>query len=213
MYNILSQILNPNDLKFYIITDIDDFKDTRKINFYYFLLSYILKNSIYIYENSFLMQIKRKLKNLKPEQLLFKLSDNETENISNSQNNNQKIKYIIDIFLDSKYYYDYYKNNLKKENSLKSPMESTDFLNKDTNTKDDHMMLQSKTSTEMKIKEEKKKSELYKNEVSYRILLESSFKFQVDENGNANFELNGEEIKDNNNNILKYKNLKIYKFT
>ena len=209
MYNILSQILNPNnhDIELYKITKVEDLKDSRTINFYYFLLSYILKNSIYIYENSFLKQIKKEIMNFKHEQFLYKLSDNETENTSNSPINNERIKYIINIFLDSKYYYDSYKNNLNKEKSLKNPMENIDYLNKDTNIKDDHMMLLSKTNTENKRKEEKRKSELYKEEVSYRILLESSFKFKVDENGKANFELNGEEIKDNKDNILKYKNL------
>ena len=213
MYNELSQILDSKNknVNFYEIKDINDLKDARKANFYYILLSYILKSSIYIYENDFLFKVKRKLRKLNSEQFLFTLFNKVTDNKSNSNINEQRIKYIIDTFSDSKYYYEKYSKNvfLKNENSSmsKNPLEDPDYKNKDTKTKDDHIMLESKTNSEVQKREEKKKSELYKNEVSYRILLESSYIFKVDEKGNSDFELIG-EIKDNNNNILNFKNLK-----
>ena len=47
---------NKENIFKYIILDNDDLFDNSKINFYYILLKYILKKSIFIYQIDFLMK-------------------------------------------------------------------------------------------------------------------------------------------------------------
>ena len=47
---------NENDKKYYMISNINEIFDEKKINFYYILLKYLLKNSIYIYQIPILLQ-------------------------------------------------------------------------------------------------------------------------------------------------------------
>ena len=58
MFDKLNKFLNLNEnhIKNYIIEKKEDLIDETKINFYYFLLKYILKNSFYIYRIPFLIK-------------------------------------------------------------------------------------------------------------------------------------------------------------
>ena len=105
IFDQLLYILNENEI--YIkqnkINKIDDLFDINKINFYYFLLKYILKNSIYIYNIPFLFNIRKKIIDI----INFQLDNILTFNINN---NEEKIEYIIKFFCDSEYYYNRFRN-------------------------------------------------------------------------------------------------------
>ena len=63
MFDEILKILNSNDYKKnineYIILEEKDFYDEKKINFYFILLKYILKNSIYIYHIPILLKTRK----------------------------------------------------------------------------------------------------------------------------------------------------------
>ena len=62
MFDKISEILDSD--KYYIINKLEkaeDLYDEKKINFYYILFKYILKNSIYIYKNFSLMKSRKAL--------------------------------------------------------------------------------------------------------------------------------------------------------
>ena len=70
-----------NYMKYYSIDNIEDLSNETKINFYYVLIVYILKNTIYIYNIDFLYENIRKIKTLLIENKLT--------------NKNEKLKTII----------------------------------------------------------------------------------------------------------------------
>jgi hypothetical protein len=78
MFDKLNKNLNENHIKKYIIEKKEDLIDETKINFYYFLLKYILKNSFYIYRIPFL---------IKTRQFFIKYKKTGFEEISNTINN------------------------------------------------------------------------------------------------------------------------------
>ena len=77
------------------IKNINDFFDEDKIEFYYILLKYILKNICYIYQIPFLIETRTFiLKNIK-----FIKTDN---------NNKEKLEYLINKLIGSKYYSEHF---------------------------------------------------------------------------------------------------------
>ena len=109
MFKELCQLFDKDLIKPYVITIIEDLFDTKKINFYYILLKYILKDSLYIYQMKILLQtriliinnIKNNLDNI------WKLYINE-ENTKK-----ERINYIIRTTTDSDYYYNKFLNYKK----------------------------------------------------------------------------------------------------
>ena len=99
MFDELSNFLNSenNYLKCYKIENIQDLKNEKIINFYYILFKYILKNSIYIYNNDFLYGMKKILAKLSPEKVF---------ELSNFVDISIKFKYVVKTFLDSEFYYE-----------------------------------------------------------------------------------------------------------
>ena len=96
---------NREVLEYYSIKDSKDLSDIKKINFFYILFTYILKDSIYIYYNDFLKTIRLNLI-----EIFKNIPKNEKETT------NIKLKNIIDYF-DLNYYYSYAPNKKKfKEN-------------------------------------------------------------------------------------------------
>ena len=92
-------------IKKYIINKKEDFSDEKKINFYYILFRYILKNSIYVYNIPLLSEIRKFILNvIKIDELLL-------------ITNNDKLQYILQFLIDSDYYF--YKTNKGKMNQLK----------------------------------------------------------------------------------------------
>ncbi len=94
----------------YKISDIHDLFNIEKINFYYFLIKYILKNSFFIYQIPLLLYTRKKIiKIIKNNlyQLCFLKAKQDNNNI------NVRIDYIINMITDSKYYYNKYKKSDK----------------------------------------------------------------------------------------------------
>ena len=105
IFEHLLYILNENEIyvKQNKINDINDLFDINKINFYYFLLKYILKNSFFIYNIPFLFNVRKAIIAI----IKFQLNNILDFNINN---NEEKIEFIIKFFCDSEYYYNRFLN-------------------------------------------------------------------------------------------------------
>ena len=114
--NIYLKLINflksyENDKQKYFIKEIKDFIDIKKINFYYLLLKYVLKNSFFIYQIPFLVNARKLLVSIINNNLysLFVLiSDLEPDII-------EKIDFIIKVLVDTNYYYDKYEEIKKSK--------------------------------------------------------------------------------------------------
>ena len=94
----------------YKISDIDDLFNIEKINFYYLLIKFILKNTFFIYQIPLLLYTRKKIIKI------IKNNLNKLSSLKAKQDNNiinERIDYIIDKMTDSKYYYNKYKNSDK----------------------------------------------------------------------------------------------------
>jgi len=103
MFDELKKLFDSNEdyIQNYNIVTFDDLKNSKIINFYYLLFKYIFKNSIYIYNINFLYNNRKNIiKIIKDEKQLYKITD-------------EKVKDIINLITDSKYYTSVYlqKNN------------------------------------------------------------------------------------------------------
>ena len=102
MYEKLTIILNSNDniINKYSITKIEDLYNMNKINFHFFLYRYIIKDSFYIYNISFLFKTKKIIINIlknKLNQLLpLKVNDKDIK---------QRIEDLLKVISDSEYYF------------------------------------------------------------------------------------------------------------
>ena len=156
IFNELSNSLSDKDFtKNYIINELNDLEDEKIINFYYILFIYVLKDPLYIYQNDFLLKIKRKIIEI----FKAKSIDYYIFIYNNNFLNNDKLNDIISFFVDSKYYI----KNIKDDIS-----ETKDIINK--------------------------------------IIKDSSFLFEINENNKPKFIMN-KEIKIGKI-ILKYEDLK-----
>ena len=104
MFEKLSEILKESNLKDYTISKKEDLDNVKNINFYYILFKYVLKNHFFIYKNDFLLKARKIIIELlqKIDIMLFKIE-------------NEKLKYILQFFLDygyNYYYYNYLHNEL-----------------------------------------------------------------------------------------------------
>ena len=108
---------NKNITNKYLISKKEDLFDSKKINFYYFLIKYILKNQIFIYQIGFLMTIRNNIiKLIKTGNNIFISKKGEYSNNNVNNDINERIKYIITSFVDL----DFYKMNLNKFNDFDS---------------------------------------------------------------------------------------------
>ena len=97
IYNGILELLNNSFIiSEYIILKEEDLRCEKKIIFYFFLLKYILKNSIYIYQIPFLLKTRELFKEI--------LKSNKSSNDYFISNNNEKLLYVIKTILDSDYY-------------------------------------------------------------------------------------------------------------
>ena len=112
--------------KKYLISTNKDLLDLEKINFYYLLFKYILKNPLFIYQNKFLSKTRKKILEI-------------VKNIINFNNINDKEKerldFVLKYFLDSYYYEKKYfsKNNSEKETKKDSKESQNDNKSIDEN--------------------------------------------------------------------------------
>ena len=129
LYNILNEmqlekidigndILNPlqetlkenNDyMKKFIIENEFDLYDEKKINFYYILFKFILKNECFIYYLPFLFEAKKKIINLIKSK---KIKLNKINNLN--KQTIERYRYILEKFADSKYYFEQNKEEINK---------------------------------------------------------------------------------------------------
>ena len=107
----LSKVLNSNNdfIKCYLITKIEDLFNIKIINFYYFLLKYIFKNSYHYFYIPILLNIRNIIifiiRNNLNSLCYFKLKyEKDTELI-------ERVDYIIKTITDNEYYYVKYNNN------------------------------------------------------------------------------------------------------
>ena len=102
MYEELYEIFTKEEyVKIYIISDLNDLGIPIKINFYYFLLKYIFKYSLYIYQIPILINARKAIMN--------EIKHNLKIAISNANKNSQEKKeFIIYKLLDSDYYVNKY---------------------------------------------------------------------------------------------------------
>ena len=111
MIDELLKILNSNEkyINDYILINEEDFSNQRKINFYFILIKYILKNSIYIYQIPFLLKTRNNIK---------KIIKSKKEIYSINRNNSieDRAEYIIKIFTNS----DKHFKRKKKQSNLNS---------------------------------------------------------------------------------------------
>ena len=126
---------NENIKKEYRIIKLEDLFIEKKINFYFVLFKYILKNSIFIFQINFLLQSKKNIIKL----VKYNINENKSFFIKEKIDNNmiERMKYILDIFFDSKYYNEKYINkffenlneNIINEESQSSNKEETNIIN------------------------------------------------------------------------------------
>jgi hypothetical protein len=102
MHEELSLVLNSNEsyVTDYIITEVEDLKNEKKINFYYILFKYILKNPIYIYNIEILLNTRKNIIKM------VKTKLNELSLLIYDKDDIRKRKeYLLKELIDSDYYY------------------------------------------------------------------------------------------------------------
>ena len=97
---ILVLLRKENDfIKDYIISDYNDLFNLKKINFYYTLIKYIIKNTFYIYEILLLLETRNKILKIIKENISgLYLS------MKQNRNFNDKIEFVLSAFIEYKYY-------------------------------------------------------------------------------------------------------------
>ena len=105
----------------YKICEIDDLKNIEKINFYYFLFKFILKNDIYLYQIPFLLKIKKNI-------LKFVKSGNDISHVIN----NKIKKFILKFFIGEEY------NIVLKTKNIFTKTISTIFIEVEDEDNDDN---------------------------------------------------------------------------
>ena len=113
MFAELKRILNNNNsIKKYEILDFKDLFNNEKINFFYLLFKYILKSNFFIYQISFITKIRIFIIKIIKSNFIEKLYNFDFEL-------NKNIIFVINFFLDSKYYSNLFLNSIKVVKLLK----------------------------------------------------------------------------------------------
>ena len=111
MFEKISKILSSNEsyITDYSISSSEDLLDLNKINFYYILFKYILKDSQKIYIIPLLFKIKKKIISIIKNSLNFNFDkiDNDVK---------ERFEFNIQFILDSNYYYNLYLSNKNSPN-------------------------------------------------------------------------------------------------
>ena len=114
MFNEFKDFIeNPGNISNkYFINEINDLININKINFYYIVLKYFLKNQIFIYQFDFLLNTRKLITDLINNNLYTLIVL--VEDLESSLG--EKLEYIIKAITDIKYYFEKYS---KKKQSLK----------------------------------------------------------------------------------------------
>ena len=135
MFEKLSKFLIESNLEEYAISKKEDLDNEKKINFYYILFKYVLKNPFFLYRNDFLIKARKVIIELlrKIDFIIFKIEG-------------EKLKYTLQFFLDfsyNYYNYNYLRNELLtyyKGNMFEKKMEDINKIESmDENNKEDFL--------------------------------------------------------------------------
>ena len=181
MVKELFKLFNCNDKNIMNYYNFENINNQNTINFYYLLFKYILKNPIYIYQNKYLYTIRKNLIKKKI-QLNEKLEDELKE----------KINYVIESFLDSKYYILKYYNSTQEfeSTSIKIHTEDNEFKSLENN---DKININNLTEKDLKL-------------FILKILYQSSFLLKSNEEGKIFISILNDKIDEK-----EFKNRKKYK--
>ena len=135
MYNELRKIFDSDKdyIKKYMIKNFGDLCNKKKINFYFIIFNYIFKDTFYLYDVPFLLNLKR---------AFLKIVKSESDRLFNLDIKDSKLKnrleFNINFVCDLKYYKIYYldKGNdlissLQKQELIEIKNEKDDFENKE----------------------------------------------------------------------------------
>ena len=134
MFNEIFSTLSSNEsfINEYKLTKFDDLFESKKIDFYYILFKYLLKNPIYIYYIEFLNETRKNVIKI------IHLDQNKLNGNNRLINNNfkDKIIYIIKFFTNSNYYVNKYiiennNNNLNYNLNKTNEISQNRFDNSD----------------------------------------------------------------------------------
>ena len=116
LFERMNKVLNPNNdyIKKYTINNYEDINDMKKVNFYYILLKFILKSSIYIYHIPWLFQTHKKIIEILKfkEYIRFTIT---------KQIFIERIEFILRKLCDIEYYFSRYynkKNSTSNEDNI-----------------------------------------------------------------------------------------------
>ena len=111
IFKDLQETLKENNdyMKKFIIKTEEDLYDEKKINFYYLLFKFILKNEFFIYQTSLLLETKKIIIEL----IKFKkIKNSKIKHLNNETI--ERFKYVLEIFAGSKYYFEQHKKEINK---------------------------------------------------------------------------------------------------
>ena len=217
MFNEISKTLNENENyvnEQKILTKEDLFSE-EKINFHYFLLKFIFKNSLYIYNIPFLTKTRRNiLKIIKSYNICKDLSLIPKEDLR------ERLKFIVKEYSDSEYYYSLFLNdrNINEVNAKISANRIQNNLNlsSDKSTEESLDKLNSKAGIQIIGEKEKEKSSKIDTQaeyiIPYLLLNKAIIKIHTNERGKEPYIiyeeiLIGEQgIKINYNNLISFEN-------
>lgn len=208
IFDILSNILNKkeNYINDYAILSSNDLINTNKINFFYTLFL-LIKQSFLIYHNSFLLKTKKTIIQI------IKHDTNIKEIFDYLDNNNkEKLKFIIKIFIDSNYYYEKYLQN-REEDKVISIQSSYSRAFREVSFKKNNNSLKGKSMVSENQKQNQNQVIVkIDEEPSYKILENSSFTFRIlDNEGNYQFTIN--KMNNLNNTNLTFETLREVKLS
>ena len=187
MYNKLSEFLNINEsVRKYEILNVNSLFEIKIINFYYILFKYILKNSYYIYNNSFLLKARKKILSFIKNKSLLEIKSE----------NKEKLEFILNKFLDSTYYINY--TIELNNNSNIFNFNSTYSFSKKSN---------SRSFRNDNGFEDNNDSNDNKNEIWYKILTNSTFEIEIIKYKNE-FSYKYNKIMYDKDKIIKYDDFK-----
>ena len=103
MYEELKYLLESrDDLSKFKIENKEDLCIDSKINFYYILFKYLIKNNIFIYQINLLIETRKNIINI------IKKNSNEFSILNIDKNMRSKMEFVFERIVDSKYYYNKY---------------------------------------------------------------------------------------------------------
>ena len=192
---LLDDIQNISKLNINIV-NIEDLTKKDIINFYYLLLKYILKNSIYIYQVPFLLKKRTNI-------IKIIKSNHNISQLINLNNNiyNERLDFVIRAFTDLDYYYYQFKEKIKEtiisDNSKK--IEINKNRNKKENTSNENDQKDNNSNKiQTKTRIDYSNSETYINNSTINNV--EQYEKQIDKNDNNNI---NDELDQKNENCIK----------